>query len=124
MIQSARPALPGSLVELRRGDHVIIARVMWRDGARVGLQADDRVPVDEILSQGHAKALQLVASEGTLIDRRREPRHDADQARVQGRGLEFVATIAIAIMLAAGVLGMLHQALTRPLAAVQGALPG
>ena len=122
MIQSARPALPGSLVELRRGNHVIIATVMWRDGSRVGLQSDDRVPVDEILSQGHAQSLQLVASDGALIDRRREPRAP-DRARAQGRTLEFAAVVAIALILTAGAWGMAHQALARPFAAVQAALP-
>ena len=50
MIHSGRVAPKGSVVELHRGDHVIVARVVWRDGARVGLQSTDRVPVEEIMS--------------------------------------------------------------------------
>lgn len=124
MIQSGRPAVAGSLVELRRGEHVIVARVMWRDGSRLGLQSDHRLPVEEILSLGSARNLQLVASDGTLVERRKAPRTDPDRARQRGRALEFGATLAIAAMLAAGSWGMAHQALARPLAAVRAALPG
>ena len=122
MIHSARPAPPGSLVELRRGDHVIFATVKWSDGARVGLRSDDRVPVDEILSLGNAKALQLVASEGSLIDRRKKPRHDHILARLVGRTLEFSAAIAFAAVLAAGAWGMTQEAFAKPLATIRSAL--
>ena len=122
LIQSARPALPGSLVELRRGEHVILARVMWRDGSRLGLRSDDCVPVEEIMSVGAAECLRLVASEGSLIERRRAPRLDPHQARSQGRAVEFAATIVAAIIFAGGTWAMAHQALARPLATVQAAL--
>src|SRR5215218_5584495 len=56
MIHSGREAPRGSLVELRRGEHVIIARVAWRDGARVGLCSEDRVPIEEIMSVGYSQA--------------------------------------------------------------------
>src|SRR4051794_36406877 len=50
MIHSARTGPEGSMVELYRGDRVIVARVVWREGARVGLRSDERLPVDEIMS--------------------------------------------------------------------------
>jgi len=37
MIHTGRPIRRGCEVELRRGEHMIVARVMWRDGARAGL---------------------------------------------------------------------------------------
>jgi len=66
MIHSGKPAPKGSLVELRRGEHVIIARIAWRDGARVGLCAEDRVPIEEIMSVGQSQAFRLTASDGVL----------------------------------------------------------
>ena len=122
LIQSARSALPGSLVEVRRGEHVILARVMWREGSRLGIKADDRVPVEEIMSMGAAKSLQLVASEGLLIDRRKRPRQIPDGARSQGRAIEFAAAIGAASIFAGCVWGLAQQALSKPLASVQAAL--
>lgn len=122
MIQSARPALPGSLVELRRGDHVIVATVMWRQGSRLGLQADNRVPVEEIMSSANAASLRLVASDGALIDRRRKSRTSSCETRLTGRTFEFVALIA-SVAAFAGLLSIaMHQALNEPLKAVQAAL--
>ena len=60
---------------------MIVARVVWRDGARAGLATDDRLPVEEIMSVGQSSALQLVAFNGTIVERRRLPRQKADDAR-------------------------------------------
>ena len=114
--------MPGSRVELRRGEHVIVARVMWRDGSRLGLQTDDRVPVEEIMSAGLAKSVQLVASEGSLIERRKRPRQDPDRARSQGRLLEFTVAIATAAIIVGCGWGIVHQALAKPLATVHATL--
>ena len=124
MIQSARPATPGTMIEVRRGDHVIVARVMWRDGRRLGLQADERLSVEEILSAGAARGLQLVASNGSRIERRRHRRDDHERSRMRGRNFEFVATIGVGAMFAVCAWGMAHQAFARPLATIEAALAG
>src|SRR5215213_8031992 len=61
MIRSTGAGVPGSVVELRRGDQVILARVVWRHGSRAGLRAEDHLPVEEILSLTQAASLQLTA---------------------------------------------------------------
>jgi hypothetical protein len=124
LIHSARIAPPGSQVELRRGEHVIVARVMWRDGGRVGLQSEERLPVEEIMALNHAKALQLVASEGVLIERRKLPRSSAEAARLRGRAMEFFGVAAIAAVLAAGTWATVEATLARPLVLVESALDG
>jgi len=45
LVHSARTGPAGSIVEVWRGDHVIVARVVWHDGARAGLEAEDKLPV-------------------------------------------------------------------------------
>ena len=122
MIHSGRAGPEGTRVELRRGEHVIIARVMWCDGGRAGLRSDERLPVEEIMSLSQSSALQLVASGGDLVDRRKSPRPRADDARLRGRAFEFVGVGAVAVTLALGIWGMAQQALARPLAAVEAAL--
>lgn len=124
MIHSGRAGPEGSTVELRRGEHVIIARVVWREGARAGLRSEDRLPVDEILSLSQSNSLRLVASEGAFIDRRKQPRVEQKDSRSTGRIMEFIGVGAIILCLALGVWAMAQQAFARPLAEVQSALSG
>lgn len=118
MIHSGRPLPEGSEVEIRRGEHVIAARVMWRDGGRVGLKAEERVPIEEIVVVGQAPAFQL---SGRTIERRKHPRRE-DQSRLRGRAFEFAGAVAIAISLASGGFVMVEQAFARPLEMVSTAL--
>ena len=118
MIHSGRPLAQGAMVELRRGDHVIIARVMWRDGARAGLKAEDRVPVEEIIVLGRSPAYRLTAAAG---ERRRQPRSE-DRSRLRGRAFEFASIVIVGVSLAAAGFAMIEQAFTRPLALIATAL--
>lgn len=120
MIHTGRPIPRGAEVEVRRGDHVIVARVVWRDGGRAGLRAEDRVPVEEIITLGQSPALQLTASTG---ERRKRPRPE-ENSRLRGRAIEFAGVIAIAACLAAGGLTMIEAAFARPLQLVSAALGG
>ena len=64
MIYSACCSNPGSEVELRGGDQVIRARVVWRKGQRAGLRSDLVLPVIDIinLAEGGAGNLALEAA--------------------------------------------------------------
>lgn len=123
MIQASRTVEPGAMVEITRGAHVIAGRVVWREGARAGLQVDSGLPVDEILTLSKEPRLQLTAIDSRLVERRRKPRSH-EQSRVQARLSEFtgIAVIAGALCLAASE--MLEHAFARPLAAIETALHG
>lgn len=118
MIHTGRPILEGTQVEVRRGDHVIVARVMWRDGGRAGLRAEERVPVEEIMTLGQSPSLQLTAATG---ERRKHPRPE-DRSRLRGKAIEFAGVVTIAVSLAAAGLAMVEAAFARPLAMVSAAL--
>jgi len=122
LIQSVRPTPPGSSVELRRGDHIILARVMWREGSRLGLQSEERVPVEEIMSAGSANSLQLVAADGNRVERRKKPRRE--RSREWGRALEFAALVGIATIMAACAWSLAYHALAAPLSRAEAALAG
>jgi hypothetical protein len=122
-IQASRCAPKGNNVELWRGDQVITARVVWRCGARAGLQTEERIPVEEILSLGRSPALQLTASRQRGVECRVRMRSH-DDSRLWGRAIEFLSVAVIAVALSSGMFLMVLEALARPLAAVRAAFDG
>jgi hypothetical protein len=118
MIHTGRQIAKGTKVEVRRGDHVIIARVVWRDGGRAGLRAEDRLPVEEIMTLGQSPTLQLTAGS---VERRKQSR-STERSRLQGRAMEFGAVVAISACLALAGLTMVQAAFERPVEMVAAAL--
>ena len=123
MIQTGRLAPQGSIVELRRGDQVFIARVVWRDGARAGLELEDRLPIDDIVTLSHSPSLQLTAA-ALASDRRKQGRRTHGESRRRGRTFEFVGVAFIAATLAVGMIVMVEQAFVKPLAMIGAVLGG
>lgn len=123
LIQSGRSTPQGSVVELRRGDHVIVARVVWRLGLRAGLRAEGALPVEEILTLGQSPSLQLTASMRRAAERRQRARTE-DESRHRARAFEFVSVVVIAACFGAMAFSMVERALARPMAFVEAALAG
>ncbi|MEO7277606.1 MAG: hypothetical protein ABIW33_06250 [Sphingomicrobium sp.] len=121
MIQAGRASTMDGLIELRRGPHIIVARVVWRDGLRIGLQVDDPLPVCDILALGKDRGLALTAVDSLLVDRRKQPRGN-EASRLRGRAIEFASIAIIATTMCLASLQMVEAAFARPLAQVQAAL--
>ena len=103
MIHSGFAGPRGSTIELRRGDHVIVARVVWRDGARAGLQSDERLPTVEIMSLTRAANIRAITSEGLLIERRRHPRPQSFDAPRRRQAFDFAFAFAVMLLFAAEI---------------------
>ena len=116
-------ATQGSSIELWHGEHVIVGTIVWRKGARAGLQADERIPVDAILADGRSAALQLTAASWPEVERRKTPRTH-ETSRQRARIVEFAAIGLVATLLAAAMIAMVAQALVTPLNHVRAALGG
>ena len=120
MIQSSRAAQQDCLVELWKGDRVIVARVVWRKGVKAGLQSEERVPIEEIVSLAQSPGLQLTPRGRPAYERRRRPRTNRN-SRLRARALEFASVAIIGASLAGAAFGLIEQALGRPFAAAQSA---
>jgi hypothetical protein len=118
MIHTGRAIATGTEVEIRRGDYIVVARVMWRDGGRAGLRADALVPVEQLMSLGQTPTLQIGDAR---IDRRKQPR-SVEASRLRGRAMEFGAFVAIGACLAVAGLSMVQSAFARPIEMVSAAL--
>lgn len=114
------PAPEDGHVELRHGDHVIAARVAWRNGQRLGLAADERLPVEEIAMLGCSHGLQLIAAARPSRTRGFE-RVNSD-SRLRSRALEFVSAALIGGLFSLAAAGLMAEAFARPIARVAAAL--
>jgi hypothetical protein len=122
LIRASRPVVQGSTIELWRGERVIVARVVWREGLKAGLSAEDPLPLEEIATLGRSPALQLTAARAGR-ERRQRPRTHED-SRLLSRAIEFVSIAVIASCFAGTVFAMVEAALTKPIAIVEQALGG
>ena len=122
MIHSGRAGPSGSFVERHRAGLVIVARVVWRNGAKAGLQSDEKLPVEQIMAATAQASLRLVASEGAIIERRDKIRSKSEHARALGRRLEYIVGCAVALALAMLVARSAFEMLKRPFTEVDRAL--
>ena len=122
-LQSAAAPGRGAYVEIRRGAHVIVARVVWSVGHRFGVAAQDDIPVDLVAADRAPPSNDPAPPEGS--DRRRACRRLADReeaSRTWGRRLQFAAA-ALAGVAAAMVAGtQVRSAFAAPLAQIGAAL--
>lgn len=116
LVYSASAAPPGSVVEIRRGEQAIVARVVWRQQNRFGLQAQGEVQIEQLIT-GSASAATDAAAAGPVGDRRKRPR-DAEDSRIRGRICEFAAVAGVGAVLAAAAYSMVVQSLSAPIAEV------
>ena len=121
MLQTDRPPERGAYLEVRRGAHVIVARVVWTEARRVGLKAQDVLPVDAIVYDQPV----AVRTEGRKVERRRTPRAQGspcDSARLRGRWMQACALFLVAIGAGLLALAIIGQALGSSLDRVSAAL--
>ena len=120
-INTTRAAVQDAIVEIWHGEHLIMARVVWRKGTRAGLQAEQGVPVEELMTLSQMPNLMLTASTWPEFDRRTKPRAH-DDSRLRARLIEFAGMVLIGGALSIGTLLLLHDAFSRPLAFIEAAL--
>lgn len=128
-LSTAAPPEAGTYVEIRRGRHVIVARVVWTDGLRFGVHTQDQVPIDALIKDPDSPGAPAAATANCAArtERRRAPRsllRRYDRSRALGRTLEF-AFVGI-LGASAALLGfdLVKQVFESPLAEVQNSLVG
>lgn len=112
----------GAYVELHRGCHRIIARVVWSHDETFGVVAQDRVPVEALIKNSKV----AVAVDWSAVDRRSVPRHADvhDRSRFASRALQagtFVVGGACAALL---TVSLAYEALAGPMHSISAALDG
>lgn len=126
-LTSATPPDAGTYIEIRRGAHIMIARVIWVNGLRFGVHTQDPVSVDSLVhARDSAGATDSQQTGSTpLAECRRTSREwiaKRDHSRAFGRFIEFAFIAMLAASAAVAGLGLIGQVLQHPLAQVQDAL--
>jgi hypothetical protein len=120
-LAASAPPSPGVYVELRRGAYVVVARVVWADGERFGVRAQDAILVDALVA---AASCAPAAPQRTQRDRRSPPRTADREAasRAMARCAEFSLIGLFGAALALAAFHTAAEALGKPLARVSAAL--
>ena len=125
MIHSACCSNPGREVELRGGDQVIRARVMWRKGERAGLRSDSVLPVIDIINQTEGGVGTLALEAARRAGRcTRSTRPGSFATGQWTRLIELGSTLAIAAIIVVGFVSTGAGLLAARLQAVSAALHG
>ncbi|MGH6707307.1 MAG: PilZ domain-containing protein [Sphingomicrobium sp.] len=126
MARSAAAPSRGSYLELRRGSHVIVARVVWSNGQQFGVQSQSRLVPSQVIEE-QAGAVSPPARPGSCpaVERRASPRlagHAHEQSRWRARALEFLGIVAMVAILGVLALDVSQQALAHSMNAVNKSL--
>ena len=126
MVRSCSAPLPGSYVEVRRGNHVIVARVVWSGDQKFGVLTQDPLPVEALASGAAATkpAADIPADRRSTPRRanRLDDRHAA--SRLTGRLLEYGFLLIVGVSAAVGGFVTVQEAFASPLVMLSDALSG
>ena len=128
-LSAAAPPEAGTYVEIRRGRHVIVARVVWTEGLRFGVRTQDTVPIDALIKNPNSPETpaSTTPSSAPQTERRRASRsllRRYDRSRALGRTLEFAFVGILGALAALVGFDLVEQLFQSPLAEVQKSLVG
>lgn len=109
----------GHYLELRRGSHVIIARIVWSADGRCGAQTQDTLPVFDIINDRPAARRKFGLA---VVERRRDRTRTPDWQRQLGQRLQFASLGLVGLFVAVGIGQSVYSTLSTPFRAVEAAL--
>ena len=128
LAKTAVPPREGTYVEVRRGSHVIVARVVWTEKHRFGMCTQDPIVIDAlILDPDGSKSREQrdragIQPQSTEMNRRLDPIDRHGKSRLLARSMEFVCIAGAGAMLASSGFSLVRAALAKPLSQVTAVL--
>lgn len=129
LVQASAPPVRGTYVEIRRGVHIIVAKVAWSKGPYFGLTSQDRLPVDALILQPQSAASAGAAQDNAKVDRRATPRRSTTaQALARSRQssslIQYGFILILVVFFAFTLVGIVRDALSGGLGRAEAALAG
>lgn len=123
LLLQGREAPPrGTYLEVRRGSHVVVARVVWSGDQRFGVQAQDRISIEGFIGEPDLSGLDYKAATKTNpgYERRSSPRpprfeQQAEQSRRLSSLLEFAVVAGLGAFAATIAFDVVGDTLSAPL---------
>lgn len=133
LVAAKAPPPVGSYVEIRRGTQIIVARAVWTSGQYLGLRAQEKLPVQRIISEPRLTSRpQVAVADGVAAADRRDARTPAAQATADraarsrriASSIQFMLFAAIGIGVAGWAATAVFAVLGNPMARIERALDG
>lgn len=125
LVRSSQPLNRGSYLEIRRGPHVIVARVVWSRSDRCGVQTQDPIPAAALIRDPDGQTAPAKSVQPAAIERRTAARPTAlrhEISRQKSRAAQF-AVFAVACGFAAlFAANIVSEVIAQPLETAQAAL--
>ena len=125
LVRSNQSVARGSYLEIRRGGHVIVARVIWSNSGRFGVQAQDPVPTASLVRDSDDASIRPKPGAAGVQERRAAPRPTQarhERSRHLARATEFAAIVLACGFLAVFAGNLIIEVVAKPLGAAQEAL--
>lgn len=124
LIKADQAPSRGSYLEIRRGAYVLVARVIWANSDRFGVQTQDPVPAEGLIHPPDQAGAGVAPHDGAFVERRAATRPPAvlEASRQQSRAIEFCAFLLVGAIGAMLALGAVEGLMAKPLAVVEKAL--
>jgi hypothetical protein len=125
LVKASNMPSRGSYLEIRRGSYVIVARVVWANAGRFGVQTQDLVPAEGLINHPDRPEAAAKPGDRNFADRRTAARPSASRheaSRWRARASEFCVFALLGAAGAMAALGAVDELLARPLAVVETAL--
>ena len=124
-LHTADPPPRGSYLEVRRGRHVIVARVVWAQQQKLGLLSQDPLAIDAIISEPDGAKARAVDDSNGPVERRHMARtleRAHERSRHRARVIQYAALSLFGAGAAMFAFEVVHSALSTSLAKVEIAL--
>ena len=123
LLHASTPPSRGTYIEVRRGAHVIIGRVISAKADRFGVRAQDLLAIDQLVANASPEGHPANDAGGVPAERRARPRPDRlewrhAQSREKGRALQFACIAGFGLILAACAYEAVTDTLAQPLSIV------
>lgn len=117
--RSTEAMRPGHYFEIRRGSHIIVARIMWSAEGKCGARTQDRLPVFDIINDRPASRVKLGLP---VVNRRRDRSRMPGWQRQLGKKLEFAGLGLVGLFVAVGIGQSVYSTLSISFGAIEAAL--
>lgn len=124
MVRTGQAPARGTYVEICRGPHRIVARVVWARHGRLGLRSQDEIAVKSIANGDEPTPLPVPGRERRFRPRPASLAERQDRSRRWSRKLEYLAIAAFALGASLLAFDAVRAALSKPLSAVEVRLVG